>query len=292
VAKGASTGSSRSQNLDPTKEPGFKEAVGSRLLEPFLGPKPQVGFQLLKAASGPKNQEVVGSQLSEAVLDPGGQVSPGPEPMEVYASDPSLPPPLERVPSVQRSVYYISEVLHDAKTRYLEVDKLFYAVLIASRKLRHSFLAHKISVVTSYPLRVVLHNPNATSNIAKCVAELAEFELDFIPCYTVISQVLANFMANWTPPPCHPGGPDDGEPEPRAPVFTKPHCTLFFNSSLRKQGARAGVLLLTLNGEQFKYMVHLDFKATKNMVEYEALIFGLSTVISLGVRQLLVKGGS
>jgi ribonuclease HI len=38
--------------------------------------------------------------------------------------------------------------------------------------------------------------------------------------------------------------------------------------------------------------VHLDFKATKNMVEYEALIFGLSTVISLGVRQLLVKGGS
>jgi ribonuclease HI len=38
--------------------------------------------------------------------------------------------------------------------------------------------------------------------------------------------------------------------------------------------------------------VHLDFKATKNMAEYEALIFGLSTVISLGVRQLLVKGGS
>jgi ribonuclease HI len=53
-----------------------------------------------------------------------------------------------------------------------------------------------------------------------------------------------------------------------------------------------GVLLLTLDGEQFKYMVHLEFNATNNMVEYEALIFGLSTALSLGVRKLLVKGDS
>jgi hypothetical protein len=32
-------------------------------------------------------------------------------------------------------VYYISEVLHEAKTRYLEVNKMLYATLIASRKL-------------------------------------------------------------------------------------------------------------------------------------------------------------
>jgi ribonuclease HI len=39
-------------------------------------------------------------------------------------------------------------------------------------------------------------------------------------------------------------------------------------------------------------MMHLDFKATNNMVEYGALIFGLSTVLSHGVRHLLVKGDS
>jgi ribonuclease HI len=39
-------------------------------------------------------------------------------------------------------------------------------------------------------------------------------------------------------------------------------------------------------------MVHLEFKATNNMVEYEALIFGLSTTLSHGVRQLLLKGDS
>jgi ribonuclease HI len=45
-----------------------------------------------------------------------------------------------------------------------------------------------------------------------------------------------------------------------------------------------GALLLTLDGEQFKYMVHLEFKAINNMAEYEAIIFGLSTTLSLGVR--------
>jgi hypothetical protein len=39
-----------------------------------------------------------------------------------------------------------------------------------------------------------------------------------------------------------------------------------------------------------KYMVHLEFKATNNMAEYEALIFGLSAALSLGIHQLLVKG--
>jgi hypothetical protein len=69
----------------------------------------------------------------------------------------------------------------------MEVHKLLYIVLIASRKLRHYFQAHKMSVVTSYPLKAMLHNPNATGNIAKWVAELAEFELDFLLHHAVKS---------------------------------------------------------------------------------------------------------
>jgi hypothetical protein len=83
--------------------------------------------------------------------------------------------PTAGVRTVQRPVYYISEVLHEAKTRYLETHKLLYAVLIASRKLRHYFQVHRIVVVTSFLLRAILHYSNATGNIAKWVAELAEF---------------------------------------------------------------------------------------------------------------------
>jgi hypothetical protein len=95
--------------------------------------------------------------------------------MEIDPPDPS-----GRVWTMQRPVYYISEVLHDVKVRYMEVHKVLYTVLIASRKLHHYFQAHKISMVTSYPLKVMLHNSDATVSIAKWAAELAEFELDFL----------------------------------------------------------------------------------------------------------------
>jgi hypothetical protein len=43
---------------------------------------------------------------------------------------------------VQRPVYYISEVLSDTKTRYPQVQKLLYAVVLARRKHHHYFEAH------------------------------------------------------------------------------------------------------------------------------------------------------
>jgi hypothetical protein len=191
------------------------------------------------------------------------------------------------VRTVQRPVYYVSEVLHGAKARYLETHKLLNAVLVASRKLRHYFQAHRVMVVTSFPLRAILHNSNATGNIAKWAAKLAEFQLDFQSRHAVKSQVLADFIMEWTPPLSVPGGPDpDSDPtpaEPRGPVLTEPHWTLFFDGSARQQVGRAGVVLIDSNGDQVKYMVHLEFKATNNMAEYEALIFGLSAALSLGI---------
>jgi hypothetical protein len=47
-------------------------------------------------------------------------------------------------------VYYVSEVLHEAKTTYLEVNKLLYAVLIASSKLRHYFHAIKSQALADF----------------------------------------------------------------------------------------------------------------------------------------------
>jgi hypothetical protein len=79
--------------------------------------------------------------------------------------------------------------------------------------------------------------------------ELAEFEQDFLLHHAVKSQVLADFMADRTPPPCNPSGPGDSEPEAKASVFTKPHWMLFFDSSSCKEGVGAGILLLTPDGE-------------------------------------------
>jgi ribonuclease HI len=44
------------------------------------------------------------------------------------------------------------------------------------------------------------------------------------------------------------------------------------------------VVLVDPSGDQVKYMMHLEFKATNNMAEYEALIFGLSAALPIGIR--------
>ena len=53
---------------------------------------------------------------------------------------------------VQRPVYYISEVLIESKQRYPHWQKLVYGVFLASRKLKHYFLGHPITMVSSAPL--------------------------------------------------------------------------------------------------------------------------------------------
>jgi len=53
---------------------------------------------------------------------------------------------------VQRPVYFISEVLNESKTRYPQIQKLIYTILITSTKLKHYFDSHRIIVTTSFPL--------------------------------------------------------------------------------------------------------------------------------------------
>ena len=59
---------------------------------------------------------------------------------------------------VQRPMYFISEVLSNSKTRYPQIQKLLYAVLIAKRKLHDYFESHPVMVVTSFPLGEVVQN--------------------------------------------------------------------------------------------------------------------------------------
>ena len=69
-------------------------------------------------------------------------------------------------------MYFISEVLSNSKTRYPQIQKLLYAVLITKRKLHHYFELHPVTVVMSFPLSKVIENQDAMGRIIKWALEL------------------------------------------------------------------------------------------------------------------------
>ena len=57
---------------------------------------------------------------------------------------------------VQRTVYYVSKSLQEAKTRYLPLEKVVLAIMHTTRKLPNYFQAHTVMVLTQFPLQALL----------------------------------------------------------------------------------------------------------------------------------------
>jgi ribonuclease HI len=67
---------------------------------------------------------------------------------------------------------------------------------------------------------------------------------------------------------------------------------MFFDESLMKTGAGAGLLFVSPLGKHLCYVLRLHFPASNNVAEYEALVNGLRIAIELGVRRLNARGDS
>jgi ribonuclease HI len=181
---------------------------------------------------------------------------------------------------VQQPVYFISEVLGPLKKKYPQVQKLLYVVLLTARKLRHYFDDHKVIVVTGFPIGDILHNKEAIGRIAKWACELGSHDIEFRPRTAIKTQALVDFVSEWTEQQV----PDNPE--------TAEVWRMYFDGSLRLQGAGAGILFTAPGGKHLKYALQLLFPASNNAAEYEALIHGLNIAISLGVKRLMVYGDS
>ena len=142
---------------------------------------------------------------------------------------------------VQHPVYFISEVLGPSKKKYPQVQKLLYAVLLTTRKLRHYFDDHKVIVVTGFPIGDILHNKEAIGRIAKWACELGALDIEFQPRTTVKTQTLVDFVLEWTEQQV-PDNPEAVE------VWQ-----MYFDGSLKLQGAGVGILFIAPGGEELKY---------------------------------------
>jgi hypothetical protein len=67
----------------------------------------------------------------------------------------------------QFPVYFVLEVLMGSKKFYSEIEKICYAVIISSRKLRQYFEAHTIKVLTNQSLNNIFNNRDSSRRISK-----------------------------------------------------------------------------------------------------------------------------
>jgi ribonuclease HI len=67
---------------------------------------------------------------------------------------------------------------------------------------------------------------------------------------------------------------------------------MYFDGSLMKTGAGAGLLFISPLRKHLRYVLRLHFPASNNVAEYEALVNGLRIAIELGVRRLDARGDS
>jgi ribonuclease HI len=135
-------------------------------------------------------------------------------------------------------------------------------------------------VVSSFPLGEIIQCRKASGRIANWAVEIMGETISFAPRKAIKSQVLADFVAEWVDTQL-----------PTAPI--QPELwTMFFDGSLMKTGAGAGLLFISPLGKHLRYVLRLHFPTSNNVAEYEALVNWLRIAIELGVRCLDARGDS
>jgi ribonuclease HI len=137
-----------------------------------------------------------------------------------------------------------------------------------------------VTVVSSFPLGEIIQCREASGRIAKWAVELMGETISFAPWKAIKSQVLADFLAEWV---------DTQLPIARIQAEL---WTMYFDGSLMKTGAGAGLLFISPLEKHVRYVLRLHFLASNNVAEYEALVNGLRIAVELGVRHLDARGDS
>jgi ribonuclease HI len=177
----------------------------------------------------------------------------------------------------QCPVYYVSKVLTTSKCNMTELEKISYAMVMASRKLHHYFEAFKVRVTSDRGLGELFRNPEASTRIAKWAAEMSGYHISFEPRTAIKSQVLADFIVDWI----GPMGPQ------------QEHC----DGAWCHVGVGATEMITSPTGVKYRYVARLSFalesdRCTNNIVEYEAVILGLRKLRALGVTTCIIRTDS
>ncbi|XP_077251869.1 uncharacterized protein LOC143891107 [Tasmannia lanceolata] len=177
----------------------------------------------------------------------------------------------------QKSVYYVSKVLHDAEIRYPRVEKLAYTLIMAARKLRPYFQAHTIKYVPRPAIKAqVLANFVAECTIPQ---QITESEIAETPA---AEKVITNEEQ-----------PEDAAEEEIIPIPAGhdpspggPLGEVYVDGSSNKGGCGAGLVLTGPDNFSIDYALRFGFRQSNNEAEYEALLAGMNLAVQTGAQIL------
>uniref|UniRef100_A0A2N9G488 Uncharacterized protein n=1 Tax=Fagus sylvatica TaxID=28930 RepID=A0A2N9G488_FAGSY len=195
----------------------------------------------------------------------------------------------------ERPIYYVSRALKDAETRYSGAERACLALIYASQRLRHYFLAHKIQLITkSHPIRSLLHRPVLSGRLAQWLLQLSQYEITTETPTAIKSQAIADLLAQFP-------GEDSSSISHEVPGeigevlladLADSTWTLKFDGSSTSSSSGAGIVLAREDGKTIAKSFKLDFPCSNNASEYEAYITGLVIAHEMGIKHLRVIGDS
>ena len=182
---------------------------------------------------------------------------------------------------MQKPIYYTSRALRGAKGQYPLIEKLAFALITTSRKLRHYFQAHVINVMTDHPLKKAMNKLKATGRLIQWVVELSEFDIRYQPRHAIKTQALTYFIVEFT-----------SSYEDLSEVENRNKWIIHVDGSSTQHARGIGVILLSPEGDKLKHKICLQYQTTNNKAEYEALLKGLELAKSIEAESILVLGDS
>jgi hypothetical protein len=126
------------------------------------------------------------------------------------------------------------------------MEKMAYAIVTPKGKLRHYFQSHNISVPAAFPLRDMFENKESTGRIGKWATKLVEHVINFVSRSAIKSQVLADFVADWTP--------SKGDP-----VVSEPVWEVQCDGAYCHLGSAAAAVLKSPSGIKLRYALRLNY---------------------------------
>ena len=175
--------------------------------------------------------------------------------------------------------------MHEAEVRYLPLEKAILVVVLGTRKLPHYFQAHTVVILTQLPLKTILRNFDYTGRITKWGTILGAFDIKYMPHISIKGQILADLVAEFTEPEIEellPVGNMDEKLVGTISQYRLPTWEVYVDGASNQKGSGIGLVLMSPEKVVIEKSLRLNFSATNNEAEYEALLVGMTMVQRMG----------